>query len=594
MNIKKTTSPAENGETTEWRTKYREVFRELEEARTQWARDERALHQSLLKLALSFESADSALDRELNDLRRLLRTVDAKGRQNLLLEISERCAAVAKRRLPTNDSAREELSRLLGKLKLPAQYQFELKQLTSKIAAGGDIAKLTLLIADLVNELAAPSYSTTASLRLPEANGEPSAPRIPTGDTIQIHDPGAELLGDLVDNFVPVPSVHSRLVALQREWQSGEVPPRKQLLERVAEVVGEILNQPGLTTDERTIQCRTLLELVDALYLPGEFEVRIAELKETLLGPRVEDPIADAAVFLNDLHAYLRRDLKDLGEYLKKAAGDLSIVEAELNTAVLQGREAVVEADNLSRGINSEMDQIGSAFAGEHSVAEIKAAIDARVSTVRGSISHFLDFQHTRQSEYEHRIEDLTQRVRAIEVESSVLRDSLQEQHAKAHKDALTGVPNRLAYEERAEIEFERAKRYGTPLSLAILDLDRFKRINDGFGHKAGDKLLKTIALICQHRVRKTDFFARYGGEEFVLLLPETSLKPAFEACEQVRRQVETATFRYKDEHVPVTVSIGVANLDPVLDSMESLFERADKALYRAKDLGRNRVEAAD
>lgn len=593
MNIKKTMVHADHAEATDWRTKYRDTCREFEDAKTQWSRDERSLHQGLLKLALSFQSADPALDRELADMRRQLRTIDTKVRQALLLEIADRCSAVAKRRLPTNDSAREEIARLIGRLKLPLQYQFELKQITSKLGSGGELAKLTLLIADLVNEIAASgahSLSTSGSLKLVE----PPASQASTGSTIQIHDPGAELLGDLLERFAAVPRIHVRLIALQREWQAGEVPPRKQLLERVAEVIGEILSAPDIPADERAVQCRTLLQLLDALYLPSEFDVRVAELKERLISPRTEDPIAEASMLLNDLHAYLRRDLKDLGDYLKKAAGDLSVVEIELNAAVLQSREAVIETDKLSQGINAEMDQIGGAFSGDRSIAEIKRMIDSRVAMVRGSISGFVDFQRTRQADYERRIDELTQRVRAIEVESTVLRDSLYEQHAKAHRDALTGIANRLAYEERAEIEFERAKRYATPLSLAILDLDRFKLINDSFGHKAGDKLLKTIALICQHRVRKTDFFARYGGEEFVLLLPETTLPVAVDVCEQLRQQVQAATFRYKEALVPVTVSIGVASLDRAGDTLESLFERADKALYGAKDFGRNRVEGAD
>jgi diguanylate cyclase len=157
-------------------------------------------------------------------------------------------------------------------------------------------------------------------------------------------------------------------------------------------------------------------------------------------------------------------------------------------------------------------------------------------------------------------------------------------------RDPLTGCHNRLAYQERSKAEEARWRRYKTPLSVVMFDIDRFKSINDSFGHRAGDTVLKTIAQLAGNQLREVDFFARYGGEEFVALLPETNLSDARQAGEKVRLAVEDFKFHSRGKRVPLTLSCGVAELRDG-DTVDSALERADQALYRAKEGGRNRCE---
>jgi diguanylate cyclase len=126
-------------------------------------------------------------------------------------------------------------------------------------------------------------------------------------------------------------------------------------------------------------------------------------------------------------------------------------------------------------------------------------------------------------------------------------------------------------------------------LCLAVFDLDHFKLVNDRFGHRVGDRLLRSVASIAVHRVRGTDLFARYGGEEFVGVFPDTSLEDVATLCDDLRERIASAAFQFRGEVIPMTVSIGLSALRPD-DSLESLFERADAALYRAKEAGRNRL----
>lgn len=156
-----------------------------------------------------------------------------------------------------------------------------------------------------------------------------------------------------------------------------------------------------------------------------------------------------------------------------------------------------------------------------------------------------------------------------------------------ATTDKLTGAYNRTKSEEIIGREIERAKRYNQPLSIIIFDIDRFKKVNDSYGHSAGDYVLKTMANIVRKNIRKIDYFVRWGGEEFMILSSETQLDKAHTLAERIRNIIES----YKFENVgKVTVSLGVTEFKEG-DTGDSFIKRADDAMYEAKRKGRNRVE---
>jgi two-component system cell cycle response regulator len=165
---------------------------------------------------------------------------------------------------------------------------------------------------------------------------------------------------------------------------------------------------------------------------------------------------------------------------------------------------------------------------------------------------------------------------------------------ALAHTDPLTHLLNRRALTIRLVSELERVRRYNSPLTMLMIDLDHFKLVNDTYGHLVGDEVLRGIAGILQRSVRSVDMVARYGGEEFVVVLPETGEQGAVTFAERIRERVELHHFpaeRNKSGAAKVTVSIGVSSFpSPNVESAEDLFARSDAALYRAKELGRNKV----
>ena len=163
---------------------------------------------------------------------------------------------------------------------------------------------------------------------------------------------------------------------------------------------------------------------------------------------------------------------------------------------------------------------------------------------------------------------------------------------ALAHTDPLTQVLNRRAMTERVAAELERARRYDTVVSLLMVDLDHFKRVNDTHGHLVGDDVLRDVAAMLRHAVRSVDLVARYGGEEFVVVLPETHEAGAMIFAERLRERIEEHSFAdFAPLGLHLTASVGVAMFpSPGANSVDELLARADEALYRAKADGRNRV----
>lgn len=163
--------------------------------------------------------------------------------------------------------------------------------------------------------------------------------------------------------------------------------------------------------------------------------------------------------------------------------------------------------------------------------------------------------------------------------------------HEEANTDGLTKCYNKMYFNNKLDLEVKKCKVTGSPLSLIIFDLDHFKKLNDNFGHDAGDYVLKEMAtLLRDNGIRKGDVFARYGGEEFVVLLPKTNLKQGFEIAERLRKLVEKHQFVYDGQRLPVTASIGVADYRQGVNTGTDLFKRADSAVYKSKEGGRNQV----
>ena len=159
--------------------------------------------------------------------------------------------------------------------------------------------------------------------------------------------------------------------------------------------------------------------------------------------------------------------------------------------------------------------------------------------------------------------------------------------------DPLTGLYNRRHFEDNLEREFLRASRYNNELSFAIIDIDFFKKVNDTYGHSAGDYVLKEVAYLILQNLRKTDMVFRYGGEEFTVIITETPIERAVVPLERLRKAVEEYPFNHNGQKIQVTISVGVSEVSKKIETVNQLFEDADKALYKAKENGRNQIQTS-
>ncbi len=198
-----------------------------------------------------------------------------------------------------------------------------------------------------------------------------------------------------------------------------------------------------------------------------------------------------------------------------------------------------------------------------------------------------LSVQRTREEFHESQ-KKVTEAEQKIQTLTAVL-DHISE---VAHEDYLTGTLNRRGMDEALVREFNRADRYNTSLSIAMMDIDHFKKLNDKLGHTTGDEALTHFAKIVKNVKRSTDVLARYGGEEFIIILPATAQDDAIKVIQRVQRELTKNFFMHQDDRVLITFSAGVAERLPG-EAAESVVPRADAALYEAKNTGRNRVVGA-
>lgn len=336
---------------------------------------------------------------------------------------------------------------------------------------------------------------------------------------------------------------------------------------------------------------QTLLGLLNDLTLPEHHRPQAEAMRQ-----RLEHGLNwyELLPILDDL-AVLMLAISDGGQhefevYLKQLNERLESFQSGLQAA----SEDYVGQRTASRELDSELrQQVGGLQTSVQDAADLPGLKQVLENRLEGLLSTMDQHQKTRderEQDVANRLQSLASRVATMEQEAQGFRANIEEQRQKALIDPLTGLANRAAWEERLGQEIGLWQKEKTTLLLCILDLDHFKRINDGYGHLAGDRVLKIVAKVLKKQLRESDFIARFGGEEFVILLPATQVTTGLAMLEQLRAAVEQCPFHFKSEPVTITISSGFTALRAGERSDVAL-KRADQALYRAKGNGRNRVE---
>ena len=351
-------------------------------------------------------------------------------------------------------------------------------------------------------------------------------------------------------------------------------------------------SEPGYSAVAPHI-ANSLRNLLDELDLPASHLPQGEALRERLEGNlnwyELVPVLDDLAVLLLAVNNGGQREFAG---YLKQLNERLAAFIQTLSEAHEGYGASAQSARNFNQQLQDQVTDLQNSVQEAVDLDALKQALEQRLEGLLQSVSNHQRQRDSAEDDVAERLQGLVKRVAEMESEAQQFRAHIEEQRQKSLLDPLTGLPNRAAWSERLELEVARRQRYGGQLLMAVLDIDHFKRINDGYGHLAGDRVLKIIAGELNRRLRKTDFMARFGGEEFVLLVPATPLEGGLQLLETLRSAVEACPFHFKGEPVTITLSAGIAEFRDG-ESAETAFERADQALYRAKGAGRNRVEQA-
>ena len=339
-----------------------------------------------------------------------------------------------------------------------------------------------------------------------------------------------------------------------------------------------------------------LIRLLEQLIVPADLQNETEAMKHRL--EQDTEPadwkvlLKDVAQLINSIRSRMQKEKHEFENFLQQVTDRLKTMDQFLQTETSSLQQAESQGNDFDQNIHQNMDTIRQDVNQATELSSLKQTVNSRLDTIADHIKHYRELEQHRIQQSRQKITDMHGRMKELEKESRTLKQLVIEKNKQAMFDTLTGIPNRLSYEKKVEEEISRFKRFKNPLSLAIWDIDFFKKVNDTYGHKAGDKVLKTVAQLLNKRIRSTDFLARYGGEEFVMLLPGTQQEECLRLVNDLRQQVENCGFHYHGEAVKITVSCGISSFCEG-DRLSQVFDRADQALYKAKNNGRNQCVAA-
>ncbi|MBS3963905.1 MAG: diguanylate cyclase [Methylomonas sp.] len=408
----------------------------------------------------------------------------------------------------------------------------------------------------------------------------------------------ASLLIDfLVDRY---PSFQSEFDGVLQRYQRRDYINHQALFSALAELTNAIkpaslnhaFNGELTATDSQAIYGH-LWRIVESVEIPEGFEQDVAQIKTRLQNaePGLVPIVDDLASLLLAVRKHRENERAELAVFLATLTEELAEIGLKASGVNAAYEDTHKKRDWLDHDVTAQMADLQQTSATATQLEPLKQLIGVRLADISQQIQlHNQEGQQERENT-QRELRSLMQKVLDMESEVAELQTSLDAAQRQIMRDPLTKLPNRLAFDDRLDSEIARCKRYGTALSLAVLDIDFFKKINDTYGHKSGDKALMIIARLLSKHCRSCDFVARYGGEEFVMLLPETDGRQALIVADKLRETVAKSSFNANGDRVSITLSCGISGYQEG-DDNEDLFNRADAALYQAKNSGRNQCVA--
>ncbi len=540
-----------------WRDKYLDLKEQEDERQA-------VMRRGLVCVSLAVDNIDPALEQQLKSLRERLRGAwQTQELAPLVDTIEQTVRRLDERRTQGRDKVRDLFKRLVGLLDQLRPDRHQRKMLSAylqQIEAGdGDFQQLLQTYLQLFENLiqsqaeeAKPDKVSPGLLRRLFGGKDKG------GDASVEEAHPSEVAGD--------ETAEDSGTSVQR-YSAGPAIAQDGVRDRIAGVLEGLLAQMQVEFPEP----------VGALQQRWQTEQELEVLPE-LIQATLNLHQSVSAQRAKDTEAFLLALSKRLVDVYRFLAGRQE-----------QQTRAHEEVGRFDANMRNEIEELRTHVVQASSLPTLKQDIELRVSGILKLVDTYREQTQVTGRSLHTEVQELEAKLKRMERESSKLREIVRNEHRRAMQDALTGIPNRQALQDRSRLEYQRWKRYATPLSIIMVDVDFFKRINDRFGHLAGDKVLKLVAQTLQSSVRQTDFLARYGGEEFMVILPQTSLSEAAMAGEKLRQAIEVCPFHFSGEPIKITCSMGVAMMQEG-ETWEQAVDRADQALLNAKRTGRNRL----
>ena len=596
----------------DWREKYREAVSKLAQDDARWARTQNVLKLLIGRLCLAAQGRDDLLDEQLTrvsdsvrkqidpvilegmiaPLSSAVQALDAKEAAAAASRTSARSAAAdstgatGERKAATDDGgSRADSTNATGERKLATPASDQQRQTANPERSAwhsGGSASSADNGASATGERKAPSANQPSSLQQSAtAPAEVGTSRSAAPSTAVAADAGASRAASTA-----TATSASAAAGADRVPTTGASPAadRKSTTGTMPAATADAARREGDDAFGATAVLDRLALLPDLKPVVNDLRSR---RRDSLNIHEMAELLERVTRYATEQRAQVQREKLELENLVQQTASRLEEITSHL-ASELDERNAVREdTEQLNRSVTDEVEQLRVTAEGAPDLPTLRTSLAARLDAISSHLTDFRSREDSRIKTYRERVQHMRQRISVLERESRSLHESLREEQRLAMIDALTGIPNRAAYDDRIEQEFKRWKRFSRPVSILAWDIDRFKSINDAYGHKAGDKVLRVVGQHLARHVRDTDFVGRYGGEEFVMLLVGTDSDEARTVAEKIRLEISQLGFHFHDRPVSITASCGITAFQGD-DTPDAAFDRADKALYQAKEAGRN------
>lgn len=572
------------GSDNPWREKYLNALDEQEKLEKRFTQEQELLRRALVRVSVAAEGQDQTLDDLLSRLRDSLRGGIRGDLTGLIGQLDQAAIAFEEHKTEGALEIREALTQSIKPLQTFKLARNTKKNIDQYLTQLPERSKKIHLYPALLQQLAEIQKDALQQIEQPKTG---FLDKLLGGkkDTAVTQDDSATATENPEIKDVKIAkSATEKTEFIKNDDDKNPIRPSNNLTSNTQAIVSSPLTPEFISR---------ITEVLQAFLASLENEIAIKTKAENLRqeidrGLGVDTVIPTLENLRNlVMEAYLAANAA-FANYLNSVNVELTEIYSIVGNAVIQQESQHQAGQQLQASMLQGMKELESHATNATDLAQLKSQVKSQIDHIKHALDNYQ--QSTRSYSLGDQLEDLSKKIKALEMESEKNRNNLETQRHKALTDPLTELPNRQAYNERAQIEIQRWQRYNRPLSIAVFDIDFFKKINDGYGHQAGDRVLKVIGRSVAKRLREADFFCRFGGEEFVALLPETSAEAAFPVLDKIRDAIANAALNYKEQPLNITLSIGLTDFRDD-DTIDSAFERADQALYQAKQTGRNQVK---